>query len=155
MRRPAISTAFVCLMILPMHWTSFTIFCRSSIICVQIKCLPPAFFPVNIYRALVWISASFRILCHISFHLINARVSRVFFRNLRQEDAAAEIAVSRSSSGHGWVASREIRGKFGESVSILRHRHSLTSYLKYLLHLQCVKGQWPSNLRADSEHGMW
>lgn len=92
----------------------------------------------------------------VSPTLVIGNLPRVFSRDLRQEDAAAEIAISRSPSGHGWIASRGIRGEFGESVSILRHRHSLASYLKHSLYLQCVKEQWLSNLRADCEHGsMW
>jgi hypothetical protein len=63
------------------------------------------------YRALVRAPPSFRISFHISFHLINVREhpprnfvissSRVFSRDRRQQNAAAEITVSRSPPGHG------------------------------------------------------
>jgi len=71
-----------------------------------------------------------------------------FPRNLRQENAAADIAVSSSSSSHGCIPSWRTRAEFGESVSILRRRQSLANCLKHPSHLQCVKRRWSSNLRT-------
>jgi len=75
----------------------------------------------------------------------------VLSRNLRQENAAADVAVSSSSSSHGCIPSRRTRAKFGESVSILRHCQSLANCLKHPFRLQCVERCWSSNLRTVPE----
>lgn len=64
------------------------------------------------------------------------KIYLTFSRILRQKDTATEIAVSCGSSGYGWISSRRIWSKFGESVSILRRRHSLANCLIHSLHLQ-------------------